>query len=428
MQVGAVLLVLKQPCLVSAAVFTVVTEIPHKEEIRPSYIGNDRIITRISDIHWDNLPGIDINQTLDSTVNIDFISKKYEHFWPDHISGYTSRHLHPKQNLPDYGSDIGLIVTKSIVRMLFSDVDPLDDTSVCSVARFLQVGLDFYSMQRDGLRWAANGGHLNGRKGMLVMTSLLLNDDIMQQDIKDVSGPGKEYYHEDGLLKPRKSDGAPIWGQIGTTSQYWTYLETGNGLKTVYDPYGMIDGANTYQYCCNSMHWKGYAIAMYTMKNFYNVWNNELFYQYVLRWVNHGELKVPDTCAPIPGTCQGTSTPCSSANKAACDEGVKCEYDTSQRGVSYGPDPNNSTKCIEGSGRLTGSDGNSKNDGYYDSEFINDVFDAVVDLDGSLPIASVTDIDEESEEYDSSGSNFDPNYASITATLSIVVAVITSFF
>ncbi len=109
----------------------------------------------------------------------------------------------------------------------------------------------------------------------------------------------------------------------------------------------------------------GGALATILLPSGHAVWNNSASVNYLARWVAHGAFTQPDTCAPVPGMCQGGSTPgvaCSSANavyssgslSTPCPGGGTCSLTTEvvnntitnpNYGVTYGP--NGAGGCIQ---------------------------------------------------------------------------------
>ena len=151
----------------------------------------------------------------------------------------------------------------------------------------------------------------------------------------------------------------PLFGSDdwGDAQSYWTYIAgcPQSNTRQYADPYGYIDGGcppDAYQVCCLSQPWKGAALAVRLMPVMMPVWNDSLFLQYVDRWVNHGLWTQPDSCAPAKGTY----------------------------GVDYGPDSQKPGDCIrdkdtsDGIGRFPDKHGNNKDDGYYGSSMVGNMW------------------------------------------------------
>ena len=290
-----------RPALERAVVLTVVAEPPAgggEGLFRPPYFGEDKPAYEVAEMDLDLLPSVPSHGV--NAPSLASIEQQFQHVWLDHRRGWTSRYIHPAEHMPDYGSGIARATGDAALRLMLDD--PVEDKRQTAI-NFVQWGLDLYAMYEGGLTWAANGGHMQGRKLPLALAAVLLDHDGMRQA---VSQPEHEAYperydadvfQEDSTVYYAEPAQRVLWGQP-MEDQYWTRLWEGSGSRTARDPHGYIDGGEepggAYQYCCTSMTWKGTALALQLMPVLRDVWNYEPFLDYVDRWVNFGAWTQPD--------------------------------------------------------------------------------------------------------------------------------------
>jgi len=223
------------------------------------------------------------------------------------------------------------------------------------------------------------------------MAAVLLADSDMINDLANAPdtafGETSGFYYSSVINKM-------LWGQDSRTERdYWRAIVFGSGSKSLRDPYQQIDGGYLwsehslgYQFCCTSKPWEAVVAAMNLMPDLKIAINKSELEAYVERWRSIGFYTEEDTCAPARGQCSGganSGASCSTASPDACGEG-SCDLGGSfeaEYGVSYGPDPQSPGQCIvdtddsDGIGRIPHFHGTHTADGYYGSEFSNELWD-----------------------------------------------------
>jgi len=286
-----------RPAIEKAAVLTVVDAAPPRggsEQFRPPYFGTDKPRYATAQLHPEKLPRKSVGD-LENAVSLDWVEDSFERVWLDHKKDWTGRPLHPKQSMPEYGSEIGRATGEGALRLLLDD--PIDEKRQALI-NYVQVGLDLYHMLKGGQTWPANGGHGLGRKLPIAFAGVLLDEDMIVDAVRD---PEFDTFQEDASIYYSPNAETVLWGQPGNEDTYWLRICEGEGAKSVRDPYGYIDGGRkpgvSYQFCCNSMTWKATALGLQSMPELRRAWNDESFLEYVDRWVNFGTWAQPDPYA-----------------------------------------------------------------------------------------------------------------------------------
>ena len=107
-----------------------------------------------------------------------WLERAFERPWVDHIYGWDSRNMHPIENMPGYGRELGRMVSYAALA-LCTDVPKEQKEKLC--LRFIQVGIDNWGVATRSKRgseggWPAAGGFGNGRKLPIVFAGYMLND------------------------------------------------------------------------------------------------------------------------------------------------------------------------------------------------------------------------------------------------------------
>lgn len=378
-----------RPCLQTAAVLTVVAEVPPdrgETVFRPPYFGSDKpnYSTLVMDaVDLPTYAPTENAPTLEDTVT------RFERVMLDHKTNWTGRALHPADNMPDYGSDIATRDADGALALML-DYSRAEKQQL--LVHYVQAGIDLYHMALGGETWPPGGGHGEGRKLPVTFAAHMLGDAAMQQF---VSSSEREVFGENGGMYYSDNAQTVLFGQTPNSEEsYWTNLVFDTGSRTIIDPYQWIDGGHvpggSYQFCCTAMAWKATATAIYLMPELRSVWNHEEFFEYVDRWVSFGAHSQPDPCAPPDGTCSGgdnPGAPCTLASAptvctgtdAFCDATVNWD---ANYGVTYGPDGSGGcildTDTTDGTGRFPPLHGASTNEGHYGSSFVEEMWDTYV--------------------------------------------------
>ena len=299
----------------TAAVLTVVDERPEDGGaglFRPPYVGDDKPTYRVSDLRTELLPTWPHVPLARSQITLGWVEQQFHRVQLDHKTGLLGRALHPFENIPDYGADIGRRNGDGVLRLMLDD--PIEDKMPALIA-YVQYGIDLYHMYLQGHRWPGGGGHRPGQKIVLVFAAVMLGDEQMIADVTAMADD--KFLSEDtGVYFSEHANdgrGKVLFGVPGNEQQYWNYIENRRGNRSIRDPYGYIDGGEApaaYQLCCLSQPWKGQVLAVHLMPELRPVWNNELVIDYIERWVTHGTWALPDAIAKQrPETFDGTGVP-----------------------------------------------------------------------------------------------------------------------
>ena len=378
-----------RPCLKTAVVLTVVNEPPPDLGInafRPPYFGQEKPLYFVDAIQTDLIPSLTFAA---EPPPLEQIRGWFERVQLDHKSNWVGRAMHPEDNMPDYGSSIASRTAVGALRLMLDD--PIDE-KLPSLIVYIQMGIDFYHILKNGGTWPPNGGHCEGRKLPITFAALLLDDEEMQNAVVN-SGPS-DFGENGGMYYSEESD-TNLYGQNDNSEDnYWTNIVFHTGSRTIKDPYKWIDGGQrpggSYQFCCTAMPWKGSETALRLLPELASIWNYEIFSDYVQRWVTFGAWTQPDPCAPPTGTCTGgdnSGAECTSANEpevctgddGSCDLPARWDEDY---GVLYGPDGEGGcipdTDDSDGIGRFPQLHGSNTDDGHYGSGFVDALWEEFI--------------------------------------------------
>jgi hypothetical protein len=281
-------------CLLTAAVLTVVDAVPPgngADVFRPPYVGQEKPYYTVSELRTELLPFL---APVANAPTLEWVAGRFQRVQLDHKQGFTGRNIHPIQNIPDYGADIGKRNGDAALRLLFND--PVS-AKMPAIVNFVQYGIDLYHMVMLGQVWPDGGGHRPGQKMPMAFAAVMLD----HQGMKDAVTKNKFFHEDRGVLKS-KVDGRALFGfdqGYGSRQEeeYWKVVHSNvtgkaSGFKSHFDPYGYVDGGyypgTSYQFCCTAMPWKGSALAARLMPEMIGIWDNDQFFEYVDRWVEHG--------------------------------------------------------------------------------------------------------------------------------------------
>ncbi|MBN8549763.1 MAG: hypothetical protein J0M12_10655 [Deltaproteobacteria bacterium] len=369
-----------RPCLQTAAVLTVLMEVPPQEgalTFRPGYFGNSKTLFSAASLNLASIPAL---TPVASVPSLSSVATGLQRLQLDHQENWVGRYLHPVDNGPDYGSSIATRNNEALLRVMLNDSI---EQKAPAITYLVQYGIDIWSMYQGGVRWPTNGGHTLGRLPVLAFAAVLLDNSQMKSAVQNVASTD---FDETYGTYYSSTASKVIYGQtLASEMGYWDNLVRDNNSRTQRDPYGYIDGGyrpgGSYQYCCISQPYKGSALAIEMMATIKSIWPNPHLLTYAARWVSDGAHTQPDPCAPADGLCSGgtrNGLACTSANEDTACPGGLCELDWGHYGVTYGP--NGSGGCIldtdpsDGTGRFPALHGTSADAGNYGSAFIDQMW------------------------------------------------------
>ena len=215
----------RRPTLSDAAVLTVLGEPPPAGSFRPGLIGDEKVLYNVNDIQWDKLPDLAPPESMPSSAQIaDRYTSRMQRPWILHGTGWTHRHIMPENNSPSYHQDVARLLSSAAV-LATIDFDGREEL----VINYLQVAIDYYTMQRNG--------HVSGREGAYnyrwptIFAGIMLGDDAMRDMWKDGtnSTPG---YHDDKVYFLDEQTKAPD-SQILDGTDTWTRYAQRTGQRPV---------------------------------------------------------------------------------------------------------------------------------------------------------------------------------------------------
>lgn len=290
--------------LKTAAILTVVKSAVPKGSFRPPYCGTDKTIKFYSKkLNYSVLASLKV---VPGAPLLAAVERSFERPWLDHVPQWMGASLHPDDNMPNYGREIG---TQAGVGAIMLNLNFTDEKKETLLVRYVQLGIDLYGVVQDGGRanWINNGGHANGRKFPILFAGLVLGDPEMTSIGKKSGdylytegfGPGNkppDYIHfgeDDQTFYVAQADidithssrwnpdyrdahrapyeiediGLPEWGIVHST-------EPQNSNKFWDTAYRNV----------SSPCWGGMALAAHVM-GMKSLWNHDAFFDYVDRYM-----------------------------------------------------------------------------------------------------------------------------------------------
>jgi len=264
----------------AAAVLTCLDVPVPPDTFRPSYCGKQKKHYRYRDLRLELLPSLALTP---SAPDIEGYARVFERPWIDHVYDWGSRHIHPAENMPEYGQQVGHAVEEAAL-LLLGDF-PLEKKKKLLVG-FVQAGIDLAGSIERGMKgWPGAGGFGSGRKWPILFAGLLLQDKQMQspqaafgEDDQTEFGKcwtGANVVFAGQYPRIAKANPARYAADRGPYEHQppseWKSM-TGEGYRR----------ANTS--CC----WVGQALAARLM-HAEKVWNHGAFFAYVDRWMTEDD-------------------------------------------------------------------------------------------------------------------------------------------
>ncbi|MCA8953347.1 MAG: hypothetical protein KDE27_27795 [Planctomycetes bacterium] len=280
----------RTPTLDGAAVLTCLAEQPAPDAFRPPYVRglaeDEALHYRAKDLDFEIFRRV--KPTVDAPP-IDVIASKFERFWLDHFPEWPVRYAHPRNNMPDYGRDIGALVGSGALALNF-DVDA--DQKRTLLIRMTQIGLDLHAALRVGCHWRGLGGHGHGRKLPILLAGMALHDERMLAIGREfpsklrAPGDGSHWFAEDGqtFYVRETSPGVWNWGAGGYTRDYDGLAEWGFDHASTTDGDNAVWDANPYRRCCTANGWVGQCLAA-RMLGLQETWKHPAWFDYMDRYM-----------------------------------------------------------------------------------------------------------------------------------------------
>jgi hypothetical protein len=327
-----------RPCLQTAAILTVVNELPSPNEFRPAFFGKSpKNRYSFDSVNMSLLPSLTPPVGYEPST-FTWLDERFKRLQLD-VDSYPGEHIRPYDNYRNilgtgydassvYGGRLATDTGDLVLRLMLNDsIESKKQHTIYLV----QHGIDLYHTMKGGMDWEPNGGHGSGRKLPMIVAAILLQNDTMKQDIlaqEKIQG-GVTTFQEDGYIyysqKANNGNGLVLFGGHESEFNYWYNVVEDGHSRVASDPYQYIDCGHvpgtSYQEGINSMIWKGPVVAMAVWPEVNRLWDHYLFVTYTDRWVSFGTWAQPDPCAPVMGRCVGGSK-----------DGQICTYSTASDG------------------------------------------------------------------------------------------------
>lgn len=288
------------PALTTAVVLTVLDTQPAADAFRPPYYGATKRLFTLAGVVQANLPSLAPPAGV-AVPDLATITARFQRVQLDHFHQWPSRYMHPADNfratpgtgsIGNYGSDMAKAHNDAILRLMLNDATWAQKQN--ALIRVLQAGIDWYGIAKAGGKWYADGGHMVGRKQMILFAAIMLND----ADMKTVVGnTAWDAFSENGHVYAAPS--RALYGRPEPVAgDYWKRIETGSGKRDLKDPTEQIDGGDSPGYAYQNNVTGGYceaALIARLLPGGTTVWNHAAFLEYVDRWHVHGVWTQPDT-------------------------------------------------------------------------------------------------------------------------------------
>lgn len=269
------------PQLTRCAVLTCVATPPRPGAFRPPYCGTDKRSRWASgDLDMTALATL---ERVPGAPDVADLVQRLERTWLDHLPGRSGTYLHPREHMPEYGSDLAdLVATAALTLQL--DL-PASDKRALAVA-LTQLGIDVYGVVAAGGRFLADGGNGSGRKFPLLLAGALLHDEELLRCASPTAGPMPFAFAEDAQTFYVRETSAAVFngGHGGYQRDDEGMPEWGNRHHDQPEHDRKAWTADPYRRCCTANVWHGYVLAARIM-GLRDAWDHPALFDYVDRYM-----------------------------------------------------------------------------------------------------------------------------------------------
>lgn len=267
--------------LKTAAVLTVLGEVPPADAFRPSYAGTEKTIYRASDLQWKLLKSLPAPTEIGpypewyemrAPEEWAQMERYFERVWLDHIPSWEQSELNPNENQPHYGRETSRLVS---IASLMLQLDVPREQKRKLLIGLVQYGIDLAGVAKVGGYWNWGGGLASGRKWPVYFASMML----AAPDLRTL--PAKAIFHEDAQCYYGT-------GWAGQTALNWMVEHHGRRLRfeekspDQWDKWDKL--SEMYRVNTNAVSWVGTALAVRLMEGI-AIWNHDSYFDYCDRWM-----------------------------------------------------------------------------------------------------------------------------------------------
>lgn len=160
---------------------TFVSTRPAKGDFRPGAFGpssQTRLAFNVSQIQWGNLPAI-FNRTTTNTPTYEYLTLAFSDFCGEMMTQWNTDGITPDLQHPGYGQYLSGLVSQALCKIMEINISLDEQKKRRLVQCLIQWGIDLWSAFRDGRITYALGGHMQGRKALIIFAGHMLGNSAM---------------------------------------------------------------------------------------------------------------------------------------------------------------------------------------------------------------------------------------------------------
>lgn len=170
------------PQMEELAVLTVLAKAPPSGSFRPPLMGTDKTVRwNESQLNYAVLKSL---PPVANTPSLATVTGYFERPWVEKEDGWQGRYFHPWNNHPfqnretvgTYGREMAHTAADGLLSL---QLNYTNKGKRLLLVRMVQAGIDIYGTARIGGYWGDGGGHNQGRKMVLLLAGVVLNDADM---------------------------------------------------------------------------------------------------------------------------------------------------------------------------------------------------------------------------------------------------------
>jgi hypothetical protein len=259
--------------LKTAAILTSLPAPPPPDAFRPTYVGRTKKIFRTSDVHWDRLLNLPMDDGHSTVPSFELYERYLQRPWLDHMNGaWEAGNLVPIENQPFYGREFARIVGTA---SLLLNTDASQEKKRRLLYGLIQYGIDLHGMVELGAHYNEGGGITSGRKWPILFAGLMLDDSSFTPDMR------RTVFHEDAQTYYGQGwDGRKaLWQLVWHHGTRQPYQQKAPGSWSDWD-----QTSEDYRTCCTVRAWVGEGLAALLM-GAKAEWNHNAFFDNIEEWM-----------------------------------------------------------------------------------------------------------------------------------------------